>query len=170
MVVQLGAKRQADDVIGKLVDCHGRIRTFVDVVVRMGAAETLTGEDVKSAARDVRRYFSEALPRHVEDEEESLLPRLSGRDPALDTALQRMHAEHLDHEPLVAALLSECEALALEKAARQQLIDLGVELGRAFSAHLVEEETIIFPAIARWITKSEQEAILTEMRGRRSGR
>jgi hemerythrin-like domain-containing protein len=170
MVVKLGQKRRPDDVVGRLVDCHDRIRSFVDVVVRLSAAETLTGDEVKSAARDVHRYFTEALPRHVEDEEMSILPRLVGRDPDLDAALERMHGEHEEHEAPVSELVSICGQLALESEAkvdRERLVALGVELGGAFSAHLLAEETIIFPAIDRWIPSSEQQKILVEMKQRR---
>src|SRR5688572_19299555 len=171
VVVKIGQKRAPDNAIGRLVDCHGRIRTFLAVVQRLGAVAALEGDDVKSAARDVRRYFSEALPRHVEDEEMSLLPRLIGKDAELDAALQRMHEEHEAHERLVSELLSICEALMSGSEVTQpRLRDLGIELGRELEAHLVLEETIIFPAIDRWVAKSEQEKIVSEMKERRSER
>ena len=172
MVVKIGEKRSTDSVVGRLIDCHGRIRGFLEVVTSMGAAPEMDSDEVKSAARDVRRYFSEALPRHVEDEEKSLLPRLVGKEPELDAAIERMHQEHDVHDPLVSSLLSICDELSgggEEAGLRERLKSVGAELRRELELHLQQEEAIIFPAIDRWVPKSEQEKIIAEMRTRRSG-
>ena len=51
-------------------------------ILALFAAEPRVG--VLEASRRCERYFSEALPLHVEDEEQSLLPRRRGRTPELD--------------------------------------------------------------------------------------
>jgi hemerythrin-like domain-containing protein len=171
MVVKLGQKKRPDTLVGRLLDCHDRIRRFSELAVRMGAAQPIEGEELRDAARDVRRYFVEALPLHVADEEQSLLPRLGGRDPELDAALERMEREHELHEPLVDELITICERLqrstdpALES--RVRLVELGAELAGELARHLEEEESIVFPAIERWLPAREQAEIVAEMAKRR---
>jgi hemerythrin-like domain-containing protein len=170
MVVQLGKKPKAEGVVGRLLECHERIRRFTDMAVRLGAAENAGEDDIRSAAGEVRRYFVEALPLHVEDEERSIVPRLEGREPELDAALARMHAEHESHEPLVSSLLSICDELVRTPASelRGRLIPLAADLRRELGLHLEEEEAIILPAIDRLISKEEQAQIVAEMAARRS--
>ena len=170
MVVQLGKRPKAEGVVGRVLECHERIRRFTDMAVRLGAAENAGEEDIRSAARDVRRYFFEALPLHVEDEEKSILPRLEGREPELDAALARMHTEHESHEPLLADLIAICEELVRSPGSeiRARLNPLAAEFQRELRLHLEEEEAIVLPAIDRLVSKEEQARIVAEMAARRT--
>jgi hypothetical protein len=67
MIVQLGARTTGNDVVDMLAACHERIRTFSTM-----ACAIASGGDVREAAAAVRRYFAEAYPLHVADEEELL--------------------------------------------------------------------------------------------------
>jgi iron-sulfur cluster repair protein YtfE (RIC family) len=171
MVVQLGKKKHPDTVTGRLLDCHDRIRRFVAMAGRIGTLEEATEAEVRSAAHDVRRYFVEALPLHVQDEEESLLPRLRGREVELDAALDRMHAEHEIHEPLLRSLVAICETLlsapARRDALRSELIATAAELDRELVAHLAAEEALIFPALERVLDERARAEIISEMALRR---
>ncbi|HEX9400550.1 MAG TPA: hemerythrin domain-containing protein [Anaeromyxobacter sp.] len=53
-------------------------------------------------------YFTEALPLHARDEEESVLPRLHGRDSAVDAELAAMEREHREHGPPLEVLVRAC--------------------------------------------------------------
>jgi iron-sulfur cluster repair protein YtfE (RIC family) len=120
----------------------------------------------------VQRYFAEALPLHVQDEEVSVLPRLIGRNVELDRTLSDMQREHTEHEPLLAELLVSAARLRAapdDPRARLALAAAAEALAREFEPHLAREEALIFPAVNQLLTAGEREAIRAELRGRRGG-
>ena len=173
MLIQIGPPKDPSDVVDLLLECHERIRSFVALAIRLGNAENPSADEIRDAAARVIRYFAEALPLHVADEEESILPRLSGRERDLDRALADVHREHSEHEPLLEALLRTCRDLhdSPEKLAelRQSLETTASTLQRDFLQHLDAEEKVVLPAIRQFLTLEEQAAILRELRARRSG-
>lgn len=175
MHVSLGrapATPSGDHPVDHLLACHGRIRSFMALARAIATREEATDSLVRDAARDVKRYFTEALPRHAADEDESLCSRLTGRDPALDTALARMTAEHATIDTLLAELCAHCDALVADprarRARRKALLALLDTLDARWEAHLGLEEREIFPVL-RTLDATSCEAIRTEMRARRSG-
>lgn len=173
MLVKLGRKQPPapDDLVGLLLECHERIRTFVGLARSLASSPTSPAEPARDTAARVRRYFVEALPLHVADEEASLAPRLRGRDPELDLALDQMAAEHAEHDASVARLVAACGAIAADP---DRLGELAGELGAAadrladlFAAHLNAEERVIFAALGALLTEAERAAIVGELRARR---
>ena len=162
----------ASPLIAALWKCHDKIRTFTALARRLADTPGLPAEDVVDAATRVRRYFVEALPRHTADEDESILPRLRGRDAALDLALRAMEAEHRLHDPLVAMVIEICEALASDPAQHAALAPrlsvLAAALDQAYQAHLRLEETVVFPALDRALDAAVQAEVQAEMAARRS--
>lgn len=117
------------------------------------------------------RYFSESLPLHVADEEESILPRLLGRNASLDETLNTMRSEHDQHKPELESLIRLCRTL---QYAPQQLPELreglratAGKLEREFLVHLEQEEKTVFPAIRTLLNVEDREAMLRELRARR---
>jgi iron-sulfur cluster repair protein YtfE (RIC family) len=143
----------------------------------LGLAErlaTVTGAplaEIKETAAQVRRYFVEAMPLHVADEHELVVPRLRGRAAALDAALAQLEAEHHRHEPLIAQLIAITTAIGAapdELASHQaELALLVVTLRADLTAHLAHEETDVFPAI-RELAGEVQGEIRAAMRARRT--
>ncbi len=171
MPVTLGTPRPAHDVVDLLLECHERIRSFTALADRLAHTPGLAPAEVADAAAQVRRYFTEALPLHARDEEESVLPRLTGRDPLVDRELVAMTAEHGDHGPILARVVEACDALA---ATPERHAEVAPELGRAarqlamhFAAHLAREEEVVFPAV-RALPPVERAAIVAELRARRA--
>lgn len=156
-----------------LLECHGRIRAFLATARRIAEAEAPPPGELAEAAHAVHRYFTEALPLHAEDEEASLLPRLRGREAALDEALAVMMAEHQEHRARVAELTGACASLAAAPALHPLLAPglLGAVawLERHFEAHLAAEEASVFPAMARYLDAAEDDAFVAELRARRTG-
>ena len=167
-----GGERAAD-AVDLLLACHHRIRTFTGVAVRLLIVEGLGPKTVAEAAGNVHRYFLEALPLHHRDEDEGLMPRLRKHAPenlvaALDTAAREHHKLDAVLERLLPAwksiaddperLKSIAGALALDTLRFEQL----------WKHHLQLEEETIFPAVRALLPKAEQEALLGEVRGRRS--
>lgn len=164
-------EREAADVVELLLDCHQRIRYFTDLARRLGEALHLPEEEVRGAALRVRRYFTEALPLHVADEEEDVVPPLEGREPQLDAALERMVEEHRRHEPLLTRLIAICEALEAapdhHPDLRAPLEEIALALAAEFEAHLGEEERVIFPALQRLCPADVRAALADAVRARR---
>lgn len=171
-MLQIGTPRPSEDVVDLLLECHARIRSFSELAVRLGEAASPSPAEVADAAARVHRYFAEALPLHARDEEESLLPRLAGRDPGVDAALVTMHADHVGHGAVLDPVLALCAELA---AAPERHAELAPALARAarllgahFEAHLASEEATVFPAIARLLPDEERRRIVAELRARRA--
>jgi iron-sulfur cluster repair protein YtfE (RIC family) len=166
-----GSKGPAD-LAATITECHDRIRNFVAVAKKLGAARGVPPEQIVSAAADVQRYFRHGLRHHVEDEERSLLPRLRGRAPEIDDALAKMEREHRDHDAPLARLLDLLDELMKDPSSHGRLAGpvaaAAEELGAAFETHLVDEEQKIFAHLKRLLTPAEQAEILAEIRARRA--
>ena len=172
MYVQIGVPKEPSDIVDLLLECHERIRTFVGLAGRLANTKQPSVDEVRDAATRVARYFSEALPLHVADEEQSILPRLSGRDSELDEALNSMREQHRQHEEPLRVLLQTCEKLKSSPEAlstlRETLAGAASTLEKEFLIHLSEEEQIILPALRRCLTPEERAAIVSELRARRT--
>ena len=156
-----------------LLECHDRIRQMIALARAIAGAHARPDTEVSEAAGRVRRYFTDSLARHVEDEEESLLPRLRGRDIMVDAALERMAGEHELHGALLARLVAACADLERRPAElpqlRAELDEVSVRLGDEFAAHLDSEEQIVFPAVRSLLDDDERAQIRAEMHARRRG-
>jgi iron-sulfur cluster repair protein YtfE (RIC family) len=173
MLTRIGKPAAAGDAVDLLLECHERIRSFLALARRIAEVGTSDPGSVSEAAARVRRYFTEALPLHAEDEESSILPRLRGLDPKVDAELEAMTREHREHERPMGELVAACEQIA---RAPETLSSLASVVGRAteelerhFAEHLGREEAVIFPAMRRLLDPSESAAIIRELRERRTG-
>jgi len=175
MLVGLGtaAPRLHDgDLVDLLLDCHRRIRRFAGLARQLGDGHAAAHDDVRQTAESVRRYFTVGLPLHVRDEEDSILPRLRGRNLTIDRALAAMAVEHEEHQPGLSQVIGSCGIIADstssgQAAARRALTACATALEAAFTAHLAAEEAIILPGIRRLLDAEQQAAILAELRARR---
>lgn len=170
MLVQIGKRPETRDVVELLLECHGRIRKFLAIARMLAGATSVPPHEIRDVASQVKRYFAESLPMHIADEDEEIAPRLA-RDNAAATALWMMSTEHVAHEPLVAALVTICDALIDDPrqlaAVRSDMASIVERLERDFAPHLEREEQVIFPALAR-LTEQERGEILAAMRRRRA--
>ena len=171
MLTRIGGTATPGDAVDLLLECHERIRSFLALAKRIAAAGPEEAAAVPEAAARVRRYFTQALPLHAQDEEETIVPRLRGLDPAVDAALQEMTREHAEHEAPLAELVGACEELANGPGRLQALAPVVAraanELERHFAVHLEREEKIIFPAMRRLLDRSVDDRIVREIRARR---
>jgi hypothetical protein len=73
MLIKIGSSvAETGDVVDLLLACHERIRFFIDLAIRIADTTDASNEEIREAAARVVRYFSESLPLHVADEEESI--------------------------------------------------------------------------------------------------
>ncbi|MBL8683474.1 MAG: hemerythrin domain-containing protein [Myxococcales bacterium] len=174
MLVKLGAREaaaQEPSLVGLLASCHEKIRAFSALAVSLASRDDLGAEEVSDACSRCERYFADALPLHVADEDQSLRPRLASASGAVGEALEAMSAEHVEHRASLDALI---EALAAMRehgstpATRAALARVAPAFERAMAEHLALEESRIFPAISRFLSADEQAAIVVELRARRT--
>jgi iron-sulfur cluster repair protein YtfE (RIC family) len=167
--VSLGARHEAQGLLDLLRDCHARIRKFSAMAVSLATVPDVPDDEARDAARAIARYFRDALPLHVADEEHSIAPRLRGHDPAVDVALAGMLTEHAAHGATLSAVLSLCDAIAGTPdiaARRAELEGPAAALAADMEAHLAAEESTLFPAIAA-LPAADQAAVVDELRARR---
>src|SRR5690348_12854183 len=99
------------DAIDLLLGCHTRIRHFTAVAVKLSQPDA-PADQVRSAAAAVYKYYSQALPLHEADENDSVYPRLRSaladepNDPVA-AANQAMVDQHHTINRTVAALLPQ---------------------------------------------------------------
>jgi hemerythrin-like domain-containing protein len=159
------------DAVGLLLECHARIRDFLALARRLGEARKPSPDAVADAAARVHRYFTLALPLHARDEEESIAPRLRGREVALDAELDAMVREHVEHQRPLGVLVAVCAEVARDPGRHAEfaadLIVATGDLERHFARHLAREEDVIFPAVRRLLDGAADGAIVQEIRLRR---
>jgi hemerythrin-like domain-containing protein len=179
MPVQIGAKPESDftDPVGVLRDCHRRIERFLRVLRTLG--EEADGGPLPAERRKALetslRYFREGAPRHVEDEEASLFPRLRRQNdakaaPALAT-VERLEKDHAT----VGAWHREVDALGnrwlqqgvLAPASISRFRQLTAQLSGLYEEHIRVEEDELFPRAASILPEKDLTAMGQEMAERR---
>jgi iron-sulfur cluster repair protein YtfE (RIC family) len=171
MLVQLGPRKERPaDLVSSLLECHERIRGFLRLAAAAAGPDASEPTEVVDACERCLRYFTEALPLHVADEEDSLQPRLRGMREDVDRALDTMHDQHAEHDPLVAELvaaLGDARDAPADAPARARLADAARALSFELEEHLAIEEDVIFPAVVALLAPDVQARILGELRDRR---
>jgi hemerythrin-like domain-containing protein len=180
MHVQLGSSSQAsfEQPLQLLMDCHRRIEQFLQVLVRI--AEGAPGEEINSEQRRALQaalaYFRDAAPRHTQDEEESLFPRLrrAAGTEAIE-AFELMDALEADHGR-ADNLHRHIDNLRREWLRSGRLLPeqrdhmrVGLrELQELYRKHLQIEDGEIFPFAGRTLSAEQIQAVGGEMKARRS--
>jgi hemerythrin-like domain-containing protein len=121
------------------------------------------------------KYFATAAPRHTDDEELSLFPRLrASRDPAARAALETVALLESDHDA-AAVRHSVVDVVVrhwldegrLADADRANLRDQLAALKAMYDAHIAVEDRELFPAAAAVLSGEEISEIGREMERRR---
>lgn len=180
MAIPLGTRHahDFDQPLGLLSDCHRRIESFLAVLLRV--ADQAEGGSLsppqRQALETALTYFRSAAPRHTEDEEHSLFPRLrQSDDPRVRAALARIQALEADHRSADAAH-QEIEALGqqwldrnqLPSDATQRLRQLLISLQDLYRRHIDIEDRDIFPLASRILSQDALAAVGQEMARRRN--
>jgi iron-sulfur cluster repair protein YtfE (RIC family) len=171
MLVTLGQKRSDPDLRGLLLDCHTKIRSFARLAVELSTRDDLADSELRDGCARCERYFTEALPLHVADEDESLRPRMRACSTAAAAALASMSAQHAEHRALLSALLVALGAMRERGSTaetRAALAAVAPRVEREFEAHLALEEAVIFPEIATALSPEQRADVLRELRARRA--
>ncbi|HSV13167.1 MAG TPA: hemerythrin domain-containing protein [Tepidisphaeraceae bacterium] len=181
MAVQLGARPEHsfDEPLGLLSDCHRRIEKFLDVMIRVldrsDRGNKPLALDERDALESALRYFKNAAPRHTQDEEQSLFPRLrASDDPAAHAALARIEALEEDHRRADAMhdeVHQLCrrwlDSLAISAMEAERLNQLLHDLRDTYAGHIALEDSELFPLAARVLKDADLKAVGAEMAQRR---
>ena len=153
--------------------CHERVQRSLDLLARLIARAQAHGvaADVRQAAADVARYFSQAAPQHHEDEERHVLPRLAAdARPEVRAAVQQILDDHAAFRAIWADL---GPALAAVRDGADGDWPRIARLAEAFiarhAAHLPLEDGLLFPAAAAGLDAGTLRSMGQEMARRRQG-
>lgn len=144
-----------DDALARLDASHRRQDEEMRALLEAARRDDL------DAIGDVLDFLDRAVPRHFADEEESLFPRLSVKEPALAGQLTRLVDEHRDHERRVSRLRVRFDA-----GDAAAVLAEAEELEVLHRRHCAEEDEL-FPRIPEILDAAELAAVAAEMQGRR---
>ncbi len=179
MPITIGKKQEGDfkNPLVLLTDCHRRIEHFFHILIavtKQAHGDALT-DDQRSALEVALRYFREAAPRHTQDEEESLFPRLR-RCTQQEVKEKMAVTDHLnsDHQTMQTAhdnidlwIRQWLDRGQLPEQIVHQLSETLEQLDAMYKEHIAIEDREIFPVAARAMEKEEIEAVGREMAARR---
>lgn len=161
------------DALQLLLEGHRHMRAAAALAVQLGQARDQTPEQLAETASRVLRYFTLALPMHIEDEDYALVPHLFATSlPAeMMRHLWEMGRQHEELEQLVDELVPlwamvrdtpERHAAVADKLSR-----MGRQLQAQLEDHLTLEELHLFPLIRERLEPQALAAIGQQMLDRR---
>jgi iron-sulfur cluster repair protein YtfE (RIC family) len=155
-----------------LRECHERIRRFASLAAMLPEAHSATPAEIASGAESVARYFAEALPQHVLDEDEALAPALlaAGASPEVRLALADMTDQHRVIEDMLVMMIPLWRTLAASPGLLAQLspaLAAAQALRQSLEAHLRLEESVLFPAAEKALTPDALREMGRALRDRR---
>ena len=147
------------DAIALLLACHARIRRYCATAARI--ADAL--EPDHASVEATRRYFTEALPLHAEDEDTLFLPRVRAHHP-IPPAISEQHAQ-------IQALLPQMAERWTQLLTGERAHDLAAITARwttLLEAHLALEEATFIPQAQALLTPAEHQRFVADMLARRN--
>lgn len=161
---------RTEDAASMLLGCHQRIRHFTEVALRLAEKSAVPLDERATAAQSVLRYYTEALPLHEADENDSLHPRLRRVLPAgvLAEANETMVRQHTEIDALVANLIPEWREVATNPSEQHStLLPRTQRLQDLWTSHLQLEEDQVIPAMQQFLPVADLRSMEAEMRARR---
>ncbi|MBM3214571.1 hemerythrin domain-containing protein [Candidatus Poribacteria bacterium] len=181
MALLIGVPAGSDftEPLALMSECHRRVERFLGVLVR--AADELSGKPLNPEEREAiatsLRYFRDAAPKHTQDEETSVFPRLRALgEPAREAfeTMDRLEGDHAVADSAHAEVQRlgwqwvEQGELASEEA--EQLRRLLTGLRQIYERHIQVEDEVLFPLAERLLPAAAQTEIGKEMAARRGVR
>ncbi|MFN3564510.1 MAG: hemerythrin domain-containing protein [Burkholderiaceae bacterium] len=156
--------------------CHDRVRRMCSLMQRLleHVRDCGADEQAKVTAVSIRRYFDEAAPRHHEDEEIDLFPRLlqrlegrTGSEAAgVRNAIALLESDHREMGRLWSILREALNAIERGDAGALDEAVVALFVTR-YRSHCEIEDTVIAPALRRALSAQELEAVGQAMAQRR---
>jgi hemerythrin-like domain-containing protein len=156
--------------------CHDRVRRMTGLLERLREHVALMGADdaARVTAGTIRRYFTEAAPRHHQDEEIDLFPLLRRRLPdaaperaaQVAAAIERLEADHVALGKVWDRLLPVLQAIERGEAAALDPADVRV-FADGYRGHCEVEDTIVADALRLCLAGADLDALGQAMAERR---
>lgn len=169
-----GQNTEEMDPFERLAKTHRRLEERLSQL-EQAARDLAEGIGPSAALADVREvseFLGRGARRHVEDEEQTLFPRLSPL-PEAQALLEHLRTEHVDHgalEARLAALVSGWGERPPSSAEAASLLPLAQALRAIYVDHIAREEGELFPLAKRVLSRGVIEEMGREMMGRRPDR
>lgn len=162
-----------DQPIELWLACHERVQRFAALLGRLDDHLLRSGNDhdAQASAGSIRRYFNEAAPKHHEDEEVDMLPRLRARlaqdrEAQMIDVIDQIAADHAEMarlwQPIDVALaaVESGQPVVLPRPAIDRYIAL-------YQHHIDAEERVLLPAMQRLFGPQDWQEISRAMAARR---
>lgn len=162
-----------DDALSIWLACHERVHRFCSLLTRLNQHVATHGADADAqiTANSIRRYFNEAIPRHHEDEEVDLFPRLRARMPPEKYATLTATIESIDEDHVVSGQIWQELDAALAQIELGNKVTLNPALVDRWTAlyqhHILAEEQVVMPQLKRYLSKADWAEIGRSMAARR---
>ena len=179
MPIQLGQRPGPgfEDPLGLLSDCHRRIERFLDVLISVvdQSADGALKPEHREPLEGALRYFRVAAPKHTQDEESSLFPRLRQvEEAAVRDAMAKLDRLEADHDTADRAH-ARVDALGsqwirdgtLSCELRDELSRLLADLQELYRRHIAVEDRELFPLAGRVLDSAQLATLGREMAQRR---
>ena len=169
---------RVEDAINHLTHCHERIDRSLVTVRNAVAALRLTDPVLRTegaAALDYELALLQLLTElHIQDEEQSLFPRLRknlSSDPAsLAELLPMLEAQHREKQAVFPELASSLRALSAPGSKGEEALDRlesqVAQLDSLFKTHTTLEDEQLMPKCRQYLTPADLDAMRQEMRQR----
>lgn len=159
-----------DEPFEMLAECHGRVERMLVLLGRLQAHLLAHGADEQAAraARDVMRYFDEAAPRHHEDEERHVFPRLAAAGHA--ALVERLLAQHAEMALAWARSRAPLEAVAKgrwDEDLARTAPEAWADFSRLYRRHVREEDDQAYPQASALMGSADRRLMGEEMAARR---
>jgi hemerythrin-like domain-containing protein len=162
-----------DQPIEMWLACHERMLRMIALLVRLCEHLSAGGasESAGVTAASILRYFNEAAPRHHEDEEVDLFPRLQARLKGAErgkiaATIYLLTEEHQVLNDAWAQLRPTL--MAIESGADKRLDDDATrQFVKRYRQHVEHENEVLAPVFRRAFDEAELEAIGRSMAARR---
>ena len=163
------------DPLGMLQACHRRIERFLGTIAAIAEQEREgpLNESAQEALTQTLHYFEVGVPRHSQDEEVSLIPRLAEHLTAAERrTVERIEREHADLDALHAELNALGRQLHVagrfeDEAQRSRFGVLVGTLQAIYIEHIRLEDEELFPAAASRLEAETIAEVGAEMASRR---
>jgi hemerythrin-like domain-containing protein len=176
----MGKNSDERDPFARMEQTHRRLEERLEMLAR--AAEDLrAGIGVSSAIADleeVAHYLGRGAVRHVEDEENTLFPRLrehvsAGAKEELELIMRALESEHAEHRALENSVRSLIGGWENKKPVPEEVSELQKFAGKlraVYATHIAREEKELFPLARKILSPEEVERMGEEMMARRPDR
>jgi pyridoxamine 5'-phosphate oxidase len=166
-----------DQPLEMWIDCHKRIARMNALLQRLvdHLKHHAVDKHAGVTATSIRRYFDEAAPRHHEDEEVDLFPRLLERlraqgnaeaTQAITQAIDTLLADHAEMHDLYQVVRAQLQQVEAGRDPHFDDTQIMLFVTR-YRAHIEVEESVIAPALKRALKAKDLKDIGRAMAARR---